>query len=208
MDDKFVSQARVQRKKIDPPEESKFLSLKNDFFSKRKFVNSMIACAIIALGVFGLNAIDTQFTNDVTDGLRDALNSEMINDEDLGKLRLVDADYETEATQASADEVIIPLEGEILSTFATTGKEVVIKSTEREVVRAVFEGKIVKTTSDSMVVENENGTQTTYEGVLPAMKAGDNVIKGTTLGQLQSDTLTLTTVGSTGYTDSLQEEIS
>ncbi len=206
MEDKFTAHVRKKRQKVEPPQNSRFFPVKSTFSWRRKIFNSAVACAIIALGVLGMSVVDTAFTNEVTDGLRAALNSEMINDEDLGKLRLVGSQLETEATEASAREVVIPLDGEIVATFAQTGMDVVIKSDEREPVRAIYGGLVVKTMTATLVVENDNGTQTTYEGVLPGIKAGTNVIKGTTLGQLEEDTLTLTTVSHVGYIDSLAEE--
>ncbi len=199
MDDKFTTHVR-KRERVAPPQKPRAFKTPDAGF-KRKLINSTVACAIIALGVWGMSVVDTNFTQNVTEELAKAVNSEMIIDQDLGKLRLVDP----ATNDVSASALEIPLTGEVVSVFAVTGKDVVIKSNENETVRAVFSGLVVKTMSTGVVVQNDNGTQTTYDGVMPGVKAGVAVMSGSVLGQLEGDTLTLNTVGGTGYVDSLAE---
>ena len=78
-----------------------------------------------------------------------------------------------------------------------------IKGESSARVNAILSGVVVKTTSDSVIVENENGTKSTYNGVIPSVSAGDTVKNSDMLGQLSGEVPCLETVSGIGYVDSL-----
>ena len=116
--------------------------------------------------------------------------SQLAGDEDLGRLRFVSA---------------MPANGEVIETFAGTGEEVVISAEIREPVCAVTDGVVYETSRTTMVIKNAGGSMTTYEGVVPGVKAGSAVAAGEVIGQVANGTLVLTTVSGTGYIDSLDK---
>lgn len=90
-----------------------------------------------------------------------------------------------------------------MESFSDSGKDVSIKGEGSARVNAILPGVVVKTTSDSVVVENINGTKSTYSGVIPSVSAGDQVRNSDMLGQLSGEVLCLETVSGIGYVDSL-----
>ena len=54
-----------------------------------------------------------------------------------------------------------------------------------------------------VTITNENGTTTTYEGIVPTVSVGDAVKNDDQVGKLAGEELTLTTMGGSGYMDSL-----
>ena len=127
----------------------------------------------------------------------------MEKEEDLGKLKFVNGEEQGDAVGVSSSSYSLPLEGEVVQSFSDSGKDVSIKGEDSARVNAILSGVVVKTTSDSVVVENANGTKSTYTGVIPSVSAGDEVKNSDMLGQLSGEVLCLETVSGIGYVDSL-----
>ena len=149
--------------------------------SIEKFIKNTAVCAFIAIGILTLK------------GISETSKSELIQDKDLGRLQFV----------SSVSDIAIPIDGEIVETFSSNGEYCVIEGTRMDPVFSLFDGTVVKTGTDFMVIQNANGTNTTYTGVIPGLKAGTDVMGNEAIGQLSGEKLTLTTVGGIGYVDSL-----
>ena len=54
------------------------------------------------------------------------------------------------------------MEGQVVTTFAESGRNVVIQSEAESQVCAVLDGVVSSISGDSITVNNENGTVTTY----------------------------------------------
>ena len=118
-----------------------------------------------------------------------------VQEQELGRLQFVNS--------AQPLAYSLPLEGEVLQTFAESDKEVSIKGTARAEVKAILDGTVIQTMPDSVVINNANGTQTTYTGVQPQVLAGDTVCSAQVIGCLCEEVLYLETVSGIGYVDSL-----
>ncbi|MBR3843423.1 MAG: hypothetical protein IKM38_09185 [Christensenellaceae bacterium] len=164
------------------------------YFEKMKpsflrFIKQTAACFILVLGILLLR--DVRMESKETANWENG--SELLLDEDLGKLQFI----------SSTEEIAIPVNGFIMETFAENGEYSLIESEAMEPVFALMSGTVAETGSDYMVIANENGTKTSYIGLIPGHKAGAQVLQNEAIGQLTGDTLTLKTIGGIGYLDSL-----
>lgn len=158
----------------------------------RKLLRNTMVCAVLALSIWGIKSMDTAVTNQVTDGIKDAVNSSYDSGDDIGRLRFV-----------NAEAYSLPLEGEVVETFSETDKDVKIKGDANSKVRAILSGKVSEVGEDFIKIINDNGTMTTYLGVAPGIKVGAEVKNSDTIGQLSQEVLSLETVSGIGYIDSL-----
>ena len=163
----------------------------NDIAVRKLARNAVICFALLvclmAVKTFGgdvVNEADTQVST-----------SELATDEDLGKLKFVsDVEYSS------------PLEGgEVVAAFSETGSATDISAQPETMVKAVLSGTAVETGDDYIKMENCNGTVTEYRGLRPAVHAGEEVNSAQVIGYLSAERLSLTTVGQTGYIDTMDE---
>ena len=164
--------------------------------SYKKLLSRTAVCLVLALGIWGIKALDTQVANEFTGEITSTVTEE--ESEQLGRLQFVNG--ETEFNYS------LPLEGEVVESFAESERDVSIKSEQQAQVKAILSGTVVKTSTDSIVINNANGTQTTYTGIVPSVLAGDVVESAQVIGSLQEEILCLETVSGVGYLDSLDEE--
>lgn len=168
----------------------------------RKLARRAMVCAVLALGIWAVKSMDTAVSNQIIGGVESATGSELEKDDDIGQLKFVSG-QQGDAVSVSGSLYSLPLEGEVVESFSDSGKDVSIKGEGSARVNAILPGVVVKTTSDSVVVENINGTKSTYSGVIPSVSAGDQVRNSDMLGQLSGEVLCLETVSGIGYVDSL-----
>lgn len=175
----FVSRRReVKREESDRP---------------KKLIRRSAVCAALALGILCLSSMDTDFSNTVSNGLHRMATSEMVLDEDLGRIQFVDTG--------------LPLsDGEVVTTFSESGKEVSMSGEAEASVMAVLPGTVSVAADNVVVIQNDNGTRSTYTGIEPTVAAGDHVGTDQVIGNLAGEVLALETVGATGYVDSLDEK--
>ncbi|MBQ9941624.1 MAG: hypothetical protein IJP03_01315 [Christensenellaceae bacterium] len=168
-----------------------------------RLVRNTAVCLLLALGIWGLKAMESPLAEDIR-----AATTDVSADEDLGRLHFVDGMEEGQVTAVDGPAYTynFPLQGEVVASFADTAKDVTIKSEENAQVGAILSGTVVKTTKDTVVVKNDNSTQTTYQGVVPTVAAGDVVKSGAQLGHLAGEALCLETVSGIGYVDSLDAD--
>ena len=158
-----------------------------------KLIRRSAVCAALAMGLLCLSAMDTNFTNTISNGMKKAATSEMVLDEDLGRIRFVDTE--------------LPLsDGTVVTTFAESGREVSLSGEESAEVMAVLPGMVAVSSENIIVVSNDNGTRSTYTGVIPSVSAGDRVGENQVIGKLAEEVLALETVSGVGYVDSLDEK--
>lgn len=168
-------------------------SMKKEENRPQKLIRRSAICAVLAVGILCLGALDADFTDRIANGLKRAATSEMVLDEDLGRIHFVDTG--------------LPIsEGEVVSTFSETGKEVSLIGEESADVMAILPGTVAVSSENVIVVRNANGTRSTYTGVKPKVKAGETIRQAQVIGTLAEEVLALETVGATGYVDSLDEK--
>lgn len=163
----------------------------------RKLLSRTAVCLVLALGILGIKAMDSQVAEQFTGEIASTVNEEQ-SEEELGRLQFVNGEGEFSYS--------LPLEGEVVESFAESERNVSIKSAEQAEVKSILAGTVVKTSADSVVINNANGTQTTYTGLIPGVLAGDTVESAQVIGALSEEVLCLETVSGIGYLDSLDAE--
>ena len=188
----FKTTAHNEKKIIIKEEEvKKNRDDSNDTASKKLARNAVICFALLIC----LMAVKT-FGGDVPKESQSASSSEMIMDEDLGKLKFVgDIEYSDPLKEA-----------EVVSAFSESGINTSLSAKKDSQVTAVLSGVVTEIGDDSLVMENCNGTLTEYSGIKPSVHAGENVDSAQVLGSLTDEKLTLTTVGQTGYIDTMDKD--
>lgn len=155
-------------------------------------VNSAV-CAALAMGILCLSAVDSDFTNMITNGISRAATSELVMDEDLGRIQFVNTS--------------LPVaDGEVVSVFSESGRDVQVSGEPSAEVMAVLSGTVAAAGEDNIVIQNDNGTRSVYSGVMPSVSAGDRVRENDVIGKLAEEVLALETVGGAGFVDSLSKK--
>ena len=156
----------------------------------RKLLRNAAIVAVLVLGIWGIKTMTSVPENPAAS----VSASELSKEEDLGMLKFVNGGFS------------LPVDGEVVETFAESEKNVSIEGGEQARVNSMLSGTVVSTDADSVVINNDNGTRTTYKGLVPSVKAGDEVKSAEQIGQLEESTLTVETVSSIGYVDPLSAE--
>jgi len=156
----------------------------------KKLLRNGVIVAALLLGVWGIKNIEGLPAATVSE----AASSELAEEEDLGRLKFVNGEFS------------LPMDGEVVETFAESERDVSIEGSEQARVNSILSGTVVETGESSVVINNINGTRTTYTGLAPAVKAGDEVKSAEQIGQLTESVLTVETVSSIGYIDPLSHE--
>ncbi len=165
-------------------------------FVKRRlgrFYKNAAVCAALALGIWALASVNTGFTDSIASGVKEASASELLQDESLGMLEFVSADA-------------LPLDGEVVSTFSETGRQVEIRSEPEAEVKSVLSGTVAEIDGNTVTVQNDNGTRSIYTGINADVAAGEYVERSQTIGRLDGEVLALETASGIGYIDSLDEK--
>jgi len=169
----------------------------------RKLVRNTFICALIALSVWGIKSIDSGVTNTVSGGIEDAITDEFQIDQDLGRLKFVVNDSTVEVSGDTEVDYTVPMEGEVVETFAQTGRAITIKGEQNALVNAILPCTVLEAGDDFVYVANDNGTQTEYSGLTPCVQAGDKLQDADAVGELLGDELTLETSSGSEYIDPL-----
>ncbi len=140
--------------------------------SYRKLARRAMVCAVLALGIWGVKSLDTAVSKPDHRRSPERHRQRSGKEEDLGKLKFVNGEEQGAAIGVSGSIYSLPLEGEVVESFSDSGKDVSIKGESSARVNAILSGVVVKTTSDSVIVENENGTKSTYTVSFPAFRQG------------------------------------
>lgn len=200
----YLSQSRTQqqrgwKQRVD------VLKKRSDQMPPRykKLVRNTLVCAIIALSIWGIKNIDTQLTNQVSAGIQDAVTSEFQVDEDLGRLKFVMNDGAVSASSGDVVEYSVPVEGQVLETFASTGEDVRIQCKPQAVVNSMLAGTVLEAAEDSVCVKNDNGTLTIYQGIKPCVSMGDKLQSADPVGEALEDEISIKSSMGSEYIDSL-----
>ena len=169
--------------------------------SYKKLLRNTAVCAFIALSIWGVKSMDGDMASRVVGG--QPVETNIQADEDLGRLKYVDGEISSAPIEASAGGYSLPMEGEVVETFADSDKDVKIKGEGQAKVKAILSGVVASTGDEGVTIRNDNGTTTTYTGVVPTVRAGQAVVNSDEIGYLAEEILSVETVGGVGYMDSL-----
>ena len=168
-----------------------------DIGYKRLMIKTGI-CAAIAIVILTLSSIDTPVTNNITDMVGEAVNHEFDIEEDIGRLKFVQSltgDTQDVFSPLSAEAVVYPAEGEVITQFGESGSQGVrIAPVGTEIVN-IAKGTVTEVGdidgSGYVKVVLDTGETTVYYNVKALVQYDDIVMPGQPIGHTQSDYLYL-----------------
>ncbi len=164
---------------------------KSDDPAVKKLMRNAVICVALLICLMGIKTLDG---TDATD-TGQVSSSQLAEDEDIGQLQFISQSY-TEPMEDS----------EVVSVFSGNNMSVSLKGEEGARVLSVMDGVVTEIGDDYVKMENDNGTITEYRGLRPCIHAGEELDSAQVIGYLGSQELVLTTVGSTGYLNTLDQE--
>lgn len=178
--------------------------------SYKKLVVNTCVCGLIALAVVGIKYTDTPFTNMILGHIEDAVNTDFVIDEDIGKLKFVNSDGEDQQSTAVMSRNIeafhYPLEGEVVKSFSEQNQGVTIRpSDNQQQVICMKDGTVAKKIRSTLVMQNQDGSITLYDGIDSKVELGTQISSGQELGALSGESLYVETLIDGKYVDPLKE---
>lgn len=167
---------------------------KSDDPAMKKLMRNAVICVALLVCLMGIKTFDGADDSDLPDAGQ-ASSSQLAEDEDIGQLQFISQSY-TEPVEDS----------EVVSVFSGDNMSVSLRGEEGARVLSVMDGVVTEIGDDFVKMENDNGTITEYHGLRPCIHAGEELDSAQVIGYLGSKELVLTTVGSTGYLDTLDQE--
>lgn len=189
MDKKFTT---TEHNYIKPPCEGDKSDSSKDMAARRLVRNAFICFALIIC----LAALRTFGEKEPQKNEKTASGSELVLDEDLGKLKFVSDEVYTEPLEKS----------DVVSVFSDNDRTSGLSGEKNAEVKAILAGKVYEIGEDCVVMENNNSTVTKYSGIKPCVHAGESVNSAQVIGYLRENSLELETSCATGYIDSLNKE--
>ena len=156
-------------------------------------------CACIALTLLLVRNINSPFTNQVSDGIKTAINSDTDLEKELGRLKFVENIFGSEPvlSEIKGDDDIYPVEGKVIKKFGQEdSKGIAIETALSAPVVAAAAGSVAQVgkTEDGIpylkIAVGEN-IEMQYTGVIARVKSKAKVARGEILGTLKGNTLTL-----------------
>lgn len=177
--------------------------------SYKKLVVNTCVCGLIALAVVGIKYTDTPFTNMLLGHIEDAVNTDFVIDEDIGKLKFVNSDHtiqDTAVMSRNIEAFHYPLEGEVITPFDEQHQGATIQPLDdKQQVKCIKDGTVAKVIDSTIVMQNQDGSITLYDGIDSKIEVGAQISSGDALGALSKDCLYVETLVNGEYVDPLKE---
>ena len=181
---RFVDESEREARAVSP--------VKKSSVAKNKLVRNIAVLSVLAFGIWGISAMENSRLEKKGTEVYTAAGSSLIGDEDLGQLKFV-----------SSDGAVMPVDGEVVTTFSDSGDKVELMGDKQANVRSILSGTVAKVSDDELIIQNDNGTRSIYKGVKSSVGAGEYVEKSQVVGTLSEQILSLETVSAIGYVDPL-----
>ena len=138
------------------------------------------------------------------------MNTDFVIDEDIGKLKFVNSDGEDQQSTAVMSRNIeafhYPLEGEVVKSFSEQNQGVTIQpSDDQQQVICMRDGTVAKKIRSTLVMQNQDGSITLYDGIDSKVEVGTQISSGQELGALSGESLYVETLIDGKYVDPLKE---
>lgn len=153
----------------------------------------LFICGAICLVIIGMKNIDIPIADDALQGLKIAVSAQSDMDKALGKLRFVTNLFPetTEVFNPAGDKITLPVSGTIQTIETEAPYAVSMVADTAQPVNVVSAGRVFyagnSVTYGTLVrVVHNGGFETVYTGLVPAVKAGDDVEAGQSLGVIDA----------------------
>lgn len=148
-------------------------------------------CAAVAVTILVISSLSTPASAEVNRAVDYVVNHEFDVDEDIGRLKFVEALEDTQAVfSALPDESIVyPADGELVSAFGEGGSKGVRMSAKTPEIMSIAKGTVTAIGDISgegyVKVALDTGETVTYHNVEPCVKEDDIVMPGQVIGHTQ-----------------------
>lgn len=194
--EKAVGAARKVRNKLTLRRTDE--GAEEDLRTVRSLLFKTAVCACIALLLLLVKNINSPFTNEITQGIKTAINTETDLEKEIGRLKFVQNLFGSEPVLSEITEktYAYPVEGKVTKKFGEDGSSgIAVETSLYSPVICAAAGKVIALSGEdeglNLRVQLEDGTEIVYGGVVPRVKEGDTVKKGGILGTLKGNTLNL-----------------
>lgn len=165
-------------------------------------------CAVVAVTILIISSISTPATANVTQTVDYVVNHEFDVDEDIGRLKFVEAlDGETEAVFSAmpAYFVVYPADGDVVTAFGEGGAKGVRMSAQTTDILNIAKGTVTavgEISGDGYVkVVLDSGETVIYHSLTPCVKVHDIVMPGQVIGEIFEGYLYIEMKDGDGYID-------
>jgi len=153
-------------------------------------------CAAVAVTILIISSISTPASANVTQAVDYVVNHEFDVDEDIGRLKFVEAlDEETEAVFSGMPDslVVYPADGDLVTAFGEGGATGVRMSTQTADILNIAKGTVTAVGDISgegyVKVVLDTGETVVYHSIAPCVKVDDIVVPGQVIGEIAEDYL-------------------
>lgn len=151
-------------------------------------------CAAVAVTILIISSISTPASANVTQAVDYVVNHEFDVDEDIGRLKFVEAlEGETEAVFSSLPEsmVVYPADGDVVTAFGEGGSTGVRMSAQTAEILNIAKGTVTETGDSNgegyVKVVLDSGETVVYHSLIPGVKVDDIVMPGQVIGEIAED---------------------
>ena len=148
-------------------------------------------CAAVAVTILIISSISTPASANVTQAVDYVVNHEFDVDEDIGRLKFVEAlDEETEAVFSALPEtlVVYPADGDVVTAFGEGGSTGVRMSAQTADILNMAKGTVTAVGDIGgegyVKVVLDSGETVVYHNLTPSVKADDIVMPGQVIGEI------------------------
>ncbi len=148
-------------------------------------------CAAVAVTILVVSSLSTPASAEVNRAVDYVVNHEFDVDEDIGRLKFVEALEDTQAVFSALPEgtIVYPADGEVVTTFGEGGSKGVRMSAQTPEIMNIAKGTVAAVGDISgegyVKVVLDTGEIVTYHNLEPCVKMNDIVMPGQIIGKTE-----------------------
>lgn len=152
-------------------------------------------CAAVAVAILVISSLSTPASAEVNRAVDYVVNHEFDVDEDIGRLKFVEALDETQSVFSAMpeDAVVYPADGQVVSAFGESGSTGVSMSAQTPDIMNIAKGTVTSVGDNSgegyIKVVLDSGETITYRNLTACVKEDDIVMPGQVIGQTEKGDL-------------------
>ena len=152
-------------------------------------------CAAVAVTILIISSLSTPASAEVNRAVDYVVNHEFDVDEDIGRLKFVEALDDTESVFSAMPDgtMVYPADGEVVSAFGEGGGEGVRMSVQTPDIMNIAKGTVTEVGDldgeGYVKVALDSGEMIVYQNLTPSVKIDDIVMPGQVIGQTEEGDL-------------------
>ena len=173
----------------------------------RRLLYKTGVCAAVAVTILVISSVSTPASAEVNRAVNYVVNHEFDVDEDIGRLKFVEALDETESVFSAMPEgvIVYPADGEVITAFGEGGSTGVRMSAQTPDIMNIAKGTVTAVGDISgegyVKVMLDTGETITYHNLTACVKVDDIVMPGQVIGQTEEGYLYIEMKNAGNYID-------